>query len=172
MKKIFILIFFITFSFGSTVSEALGYKKIQELKENGYNQKQIISFAKEELKEVEHENEYIDINSIVVNLLAREDLYLRASFSLAVKSKKDAKYLLHIEPVIKSVIIKRLSSYTFEETSTKIGKNEIRHDLENDINRELNNNIVLNVYLTEFFVSSIWIENIFDRLEILEKRFK
>jgi flagellar FliL protein len=95
----------------------------------------------------------IALDQFIVNLLDSDGRrYLRIQMSLELSHESLGKEIQNKMPLIRDVIIQRLSAKRFDEISTENGKQRLREELKNNINRHLIDGQVRNVFFTTFVV--------------------
>jgi len=93
------------------------------------------------------------MDQFIVNLLGGGGRrYLKTELSLEMDSEDLMPELESKTPVLRDVIIKTLSSKTFDEIATEGGKDRLKEELKAHINNRLVDGQVANVYFTVFVV--------------------
>ena len=104
-----------------------------------------------EVKEPEAIGKVIPLETFIVNLAgAKGRKVLKVNMELEVKGAEIVAEIDNRKAQIYDFIIIILSSKTYEEVSTKEGKDSLRNEIKDNINTFLSKGKITNVYFTEF----------------------
>ncbi len=93
------------------------------------------------------------MDQFVVNLLSENgSRYLKVKLDLEMDKQELSAELDKKKPLIRDIIIRTLSSKTFEEVSTMKGKDKLKDEIVNKINDVLADGQIKNIFFTEFVV--------------------
>lgn len=93
------------------------------------------------------------LDQFIVNLLSENgSRYIKAKIDLEQSNEDLAAELDRKKPLIRDVIIRTLSSKTYEEISTSKGKDRLKDEIINRLNEVLHDGYVKNIYFTDFVV--------------------
>lgn len=93
------------------------------------------------------------LDQFIVNLLSENgSRYLKAKIDLEQSNEELAAELDKKKALLRDVIIRTLSSKTYEEVSTIKGKDRLKDEIINRINEVLSDGYVKNIYFTDFVV--------------------
>lgn len=93
------------------------------------------------------------MSQFVVNLLSESgSKYLKVVLDVELDSEQLSVEMDHKKSLIRDIIIRSLSSKTFEEVSTMKGKDRLKDEIVNKINDVLADGQVKNIFFTDFVV--------------------
>jgi flagellar FliL protein len=93
------------------------------------------------------------MSQFIVNLLSENgSRFLKTSIDLEMDKTELSAELDKKKPLIRDIIIRTLSSKTFEEISTMKGKDRLKDELVSKINDVLTDGQVKNIFFTDFIV--------------------
>ena len=93
------------------------------------------------------------MDQFVVNLLSQSGgKYLKVAFNIELDSEELAAELDSKKPLIRDIVIRSLSSKTFEEISTAKGKDRLKDEIVSNINDILADGQIKNIFFTDFVV--------------------
>ncbi|MBE0497208.1 MAG: flagellar basal body-associated protein FliL [Campylobacterales bacterium] len=93
------------------------------------------------------------MDSFIVNLLSESgSRYLKVSLDIELSSSKLAAEMDAKRSVVRDIIIRTLSSKTFEEVSTLKGKERLKDEVVTRLNEVLADGHVRNIFFTDFVV--------------------
>ncbi len=93
------------------------------------------------------------MSQFVVNLLSEGgSKYLKVSLDIELSSQELSAEMDMKKALIRDIIIRTLSSKTFEEVSTIKGKDRLKDEIVNSINEVLADGQVNNIFFTDFVV--------------------
>ncbi len=93
------------------------------------------------------------LDTFVVNLLSESgSRFLKASMNLELSEEALAPEIEKKIPLIRDIVIRTLSSKTYEDVSTTKGKEQLKDELVTRINEVLRDGYVKNVFFTDFIV--------------------
>ncbi len=93
------------------------------------------------------------MSQFVVNLLSESGgKYLKVALDIELGSEELASEMDRKKSLIRDIIIRALSSKTFEEISTMKGKDRLKDEIVNDINEVLADGQINNIFFTDFVV--------------------
>jgi len=93
------------------------------------------------------------MDAFIVNLLSESgSRYLKVSLDIELSSSKLAAEMDAKRSVVRDIIIRTLSSKTFEEVSTFKGKERLKDEVVTRINEVLADGHVRNIFFTDFVV--------------------
>lgn len=116
----------------------------------------VIKGEHETLNKQEHEEKdatgpIVPLETVIVNLAGSKGRKVaKVNLELEVKGEKIEDEIERRKPQIRDIIIITLSSKTFEEVSTKEGKDALRNEIRDTINSFLTKGKITNVFFTEF----------------------
>lgn len=106
---------------------------------------------KEEHEEKDSTGPVIPLETFIINLAGSKGRKVaKVNMELEVKGEKVQEEIERRKPQIRDIIIITLSSKTYEEVSTKEGKDALRTEIKDTINSLLTKGRISNVYFTEF----------------------
>lgn len=107
----------------------------------------------------ERSNDFFNIGSMypmdkfLVNLLSESgSRFLKIELNLELSDEKLSPEIDQKKPLIRDIIIKTLSSKTYEDISTAKGKERLKDEIVSKINEVLRDGYIKNVYFTDFIV--------------------
>ena len=93
------------------------------------------------------------MDQFVVNLLSQSGgKYLKVAFNIELDSEELVAELDSKKPLIRDIVIRSLSSKTFEEISTAKGKDRLKDEIVSNINDILADGQIKNIFFTDFVV--------------------
>ncbi len=93
------------------------------------------------------------MNQFIVNLLSENgSRFLKATVNLEMDKPELSAELDKKKPLIRDIIIRTLSSKTFEEVSTIKGKDRLKDEIVNKINDVLADGQIKDIFFTDFVV--------------------
>ena len=93
------------------------------------------------------------MENFIVNLLSDSGRrYLKVQINLELESEAQMEEMEQKVPLIRDIIIRVLSSKTFDEITTETGKARLKEEIKNDINPRLIDGQVRNVFFTDFVI--------------------
>ncbi len=93
------------------------------------------------------------MNQFIVNLLSENgNRFLKTTINLEMDKPELSAELDKKKPLIRDIIIRVLSSKTFEEVSTMKGKGRLKDEIVNKINDVLADGQIKNIFFTDFVV--------------------
>lgn len=93
------------------------------------------------------------MDPFIVNLLSESGArFLKATINLELSDQTLSAEIDKKKPLIRDIIIRTLSSKTYEDVSTTKGKERLKDELVTKINEILRDGFVKNVYFTDFIV--------------------
>lgn len=93
------------------------------------------------------------LDQFVVNLLSENgSKYLKASLDIELNAEELSAEIDKKKPAIRDIIIRTLSSKTFEEVSTMKGKDRLKDEIVEKLNEILADGQVRNIFFTDFVV--------------------
>ncbi len=93
------------------------------------------------------------MDQFVVNLLSENgSRYLKVKLDIEMDKPELSAELDKKKPLIRDIIIRTLSSKTFEEVSTMKGKDRLKDEIVNKINDVLADGQIRNIFFTDFVV--------------------
>ena len=93
------------------------------------------------------------LDQFIVNLLSEGGAkFLKTKMDLELSSQELTAELDKKKPLIRDIVIRTLSSKTFQEVSTSRGKEKLKDELVDKINAVLADGYVKNIFFTEFVV--------------------
>ncbi len=93
------------------------------------------------------------LDQFIVNLLSQGgSRFLKTKMDLELSSQELTTELDKKKPLIRDIVIRTLSSKTFQEVSTNRGKEKLKDELVDKINAVLADGRVKNIFFTEFVV--------------------
>ncbi|WP_331773871.1 flagellar basal body-associated protein FliL [Sulfurospirillum sp. 1612] len=93
------------------------------------------------------------MSAFVVNLLSENgSRFLKTTIDLEMDKSELSAELDKKKPLIRDIIIRVLSSKTFEEVSTMKGKDKLKDEIVNKINDVLADGHIKNIFFTDFVV--------------------
>lgn len=93
------------------------------------------------------------MSQFVVNLLSESGgRYLKVSLDIELGSEELAAELDMKKSLVRDIIIRALSSKTFEEVSTMKGKDRLKDEIVSQINDVLSDGYIKNIFFTDFVV--------------------
>lgn len=93
------------------------------------------------------------MDQFVVNLLSESGgRFLKTSLDIELSSEELASEMDKKKPAIRDIIIRTLSSKTFEEVSTMKGKERLKDEIVQKLNEILADGQVRNIFFTDFVV--------------------
>ncbi len=106
-------------------------------------------------EEAAHEAEFIGkvipLETFIVNLAgSRGRKIAKVNMEIELEGEKVAEEIEKRKPQIRDIIIILLSSKTFEEVSTREGKDFLRNEIRDTVNAFLTKGKIKNVFFTEF----------------------
>ncbi|MFW5625411.1 MAG: flagellar basal body-associated protein FliL [Campylobacter hyointestinalis] len=101
-------------------------------------------------------NDFFNIgpmDQFLVNLLSESgSRFLKTALNLELSEETLAPEIDKKKPLIRDIIIRTLSSKTYEDVSTAKGKERLKDELVTKINETLRDGYIKNVYFTDFIV--------------------
>lgn len=95
----------------------------------------------------------VPLKQFIVNLVSNNGRrYLKVEMQLELSSADLMEEALSKEPMARDIIIRTLSSKTYEEISTEQGKMRLKEEIIGNLNAKLVDGDVVNVYFTKFVV--------------------
>ena len=93
------------------------------------------------------------LDQFIVNLLSEGgSKFLKTKMDLELSAPELTAELDKKKPLIRDIVIRTLSSKTFQEVSTNRGKEKLKDELVNKINAVLADGRIKNIFFTEFVV--------------------
>ena len=93
------------------------------------------------------------MNEFIVNLLSESgSRYLKVALDIELDSEALAAEMDKKKALLRDIIIRELSSKTFEEVSTMKGKDRLKDEIVNKINAILADGQIKNIFFTDFVV--------------------
>ncbi|ANE32459.1 flagellar basal body-associated protein FliL [Campylobacter hyointestinalis] len=93
------------------------------------------------------------MDQFLVNLLSESgSRFLKTALNLELSEETLAPEIDKKKPLIRDIIIRTLSSKTYEDVSTAKGKERLKDELVTKINETLRDGYIKNVYFTDFIV--------------------
>ena len=93
------------------------------------------------------------MSQFIVNLLSENgSRFLKTSIDLEMDKTELSAELDKKKPLIRDIIIRTLSSKTFEEVSTMKGKDRLKDEIVNKVNDVLTDGQIKNIFFTDFIV--------------------
>ncbi|WP_024955189.1 flagellar basal body-associated protein FliL [Sulfurospirillum arcachonense] len=93
------------------------------------------------------------MSQFVVNLLSESgSKYLKVALDIELDSEELAPEMDKKKALLRDIIIRALSSKTFEEVSTMKGKDRLKDEIVNKINDVLTDGQIKNIFFTDFIV--------------------
>lgn len=93
------------------------------------------------------------MSQFVVNLLSESgSKYLKVILDIELGSEELAMEMDQKKSLIRDIIIRSLSSKTFEEVSTMKGKDRLKDEIVNSVNEVLADGQIKNIFFTDFVV--------------------
>lgn len=93
------------------------------------------------------------MSQFVVNLLSEGgSKYLKVSLDIELGSEELSAEMDQKKSLIRDIVIRALSSKTFEEVSTMKGKDRLKDEIVKDINQVLSDGQIRNIFFTDFVV--------------------
>jgi len=93
------------------------------------------------------------MSQFVVNLLSESGgKYLKVALDIELDSEELSAEMDKKKSLIRDIIIRALSSKTFEEISTMKGKDRLKNEIVNSINEVLADGQINNIFFTDFVV--------------------
>ena len=93
------------------------------------------------------------MSQFVVNLLSESGgKYLKVALDIELSSEELAAEMDMKKSLVRDIIIRSLSSKTFEEVSTIKGKDRLKDEIVNQINDVLSDGQINNIFFTDFVV--------------------
>ena len=131
------------------VSKLLDNKDEEKMMQKLYKTKQ----TKEDSKPLSDIGVLYPLDTFTAKLKSDQGYhYLKATFSLELTDEELTTELDNKSAVIRDRIIRILSSKTFEQVSSKKGKQKLSNKIKDTINRMINYGSVKSIYITEFVV--------------------
>lgn len=131
----------------------------EQAKQDAANPAQSQAVAKKVPSPRERSNDFFNVgpmypmNQFLVNLLSDSgSRYLKMELNLELSEEKLAAEIDQKKPLIRDIVIRTLSSKTFEDISTSKGKERLKDELVRRINEVLRDGYIKNVYFTDFIV--------------------
>lgn len=173
--KWFILILVAVSLYGTSAREVLGNNRLNQLKEEGKTNAEIVEIARQEYYKMlereavkrQNEKEYVALEGIIVNLLSEGfRRKIKVSLTASVASKENAKVVRMSMPIVRDIAITIISSKTLEEVTTMKGKDRLKNEIVEQVNARLGGEYVLFLYLDEFLIVPVLTaEEIISQLE-------
>lgn len=118
----------------------------------------VIKGEHEQLEKEQHSKEFIGklvpLETFLVNVSgSRGRKLVKMNMELEVTNADVQEEVEKLKPKIRDYIIIIASSKTFNEISTREGKDALREEIKNQINLFLNKGKIVNVFFTEFLVN-------------------
>ncbi len=93
------------------------------------------------------------MDQFLVNLLSESgSRFLKTTLNLELSEQTLSPEIDKKKPLIRDIIIRTLSSKTYEDVSTSKGKERLKDELVTKINEILRDGYIKNVYFTDFIV--------------------
>jgi flagellar FliL protein len=93
------------------------------------------------------------MSQFIVNLLSENgSRFLKTTIDLEMDKTELSAELDKKKPLIRDIIIRTLSSKTFEEVSTMKGKDRLKDEIVNKVNEVLTDGQIKNIFFTDFIV--------------------
>lgn len=93
------------------------------------------------------------LDQFIVNLLSENgSRFLKAKIDLEQSNEELAAELDKKKALLRDIIIRTLSSKTYEEVSTAKGKDRLKDEIVNRLNEVLSDGYIKNIYFTDFVV--------------------
>lgn len=93
------------------------------------------------------------LDQFIVNLLSENgSRFLKSKIDLEQSNEELAAELDKKKALLRDIIIRTLSSKTYEEVSTAKGKDRLKDEIVNRINEVLSDGYIKNIYFTDFVV--------------------
>ncbi len=93
------------------------------------------------------------LDQFIVNLLSQGGAkFLKCKMDLELSSQELTAELDKKKPLIRDIVIRTLSSKTYQEVSTNRGKEKLKDELVDKINAVLADGSIKNIFFTEFVV--------------------
>lgn len=110
-------------------------------------------------KKMKRSTDYLSIgpmypmSEFIVNLLSESGgRYLKVALDIELGSEEMAPEMDKKKSLIRDIVIRSLSSKTFEEVSTMKGKDRLKDEIVNKINEILADGQIKNIFFTDFVV--------------------
>ncbi len=110
-------------------------------------------------KKIKRSTDYLSIgpmypmSEFIVNLLSESgSRYLKVALDIELSSEELAPEMDKKKSLIRDIVIRSLSSKTFEEVSTMKGKDRLKDEIVNKLNDILADGQVKNIFFTDFVV--------------------
>ena len=124
----------------------------QQAKQAAQNMKKAQS-PKERSNDFFNIGQMYPLEKFLVNFLSESgSRFLKMELSLELSNEKLAPEIDQKKPLIRDIIIKSLSSKTYEDISTGKGKERLKDEIVSKINEVLRDGYIKNVYFTDFIV--------------------
>lgn len=95
----------------------------------------------------------LPLDQFIVNLLSENGgRFLKTSMNLELNSENLIPEIDKKKPLIRDIIIRLLSSKTYEEVSTSKGKERLKDEIVGKLNEVLTDGHIRNLYFTDFVV--------------------
>lgn len=95
----------------------------------------------------------LPLDQFIVNLLSENGgRFLKTSMNLELNSETLIPEIDKKKPLIRDIIIRLLSSKTYEEVSTSKGKERLKDEIVGKLNEVLTDGSIRNLYFTDFVV--------------------
>jgi len=108
---------------------------------------------KKKLKDLLTVGPMYPMDQFIVNLLNENgSRYLKTTIDLEMDKQELSAELDKKKAIIRDIIIKILSSKTFEEISTVKGKERLKEEIVDQINRILSDGEIQNIFFTDFVI--------------------
>ena len=93
------------------------------------------------------------LDKFIVNLVSDGGRrYLKASMDFELSQEEMTVELDSKKPLVRDIIIRILSSKTFEEISTRRGKDKLKEELAEQLNEVLSDGYIKHIFLTSFVI--------------------